>query len=134
MRSDGTTRTKLWTSRALSAIVSLFLLFDSVIHLMVIGPVVDSFNQLGYPVDTAMALGVVELICLALYLFPRTSIFGAILLTGYLGGAIATQVRVHAPLFSTALFPVYVGVLIWGGIYLRDDALRSLIPIRREEA
>ena len=130
MRSDGTTRTKLWTSRALSAIVSLFLLFDSVIHLMVIGPVVDSFNQLGYPVDTAMALGVVELICLALYLFPRTSIFGAILLTGYLGGAIATQIRAGAPLFSI-IFPIFIALFLWGGLFLLDGRLRALMPLRR---
>ncbi len=111
----------------------LFLLFDSVIHLMVIAPVVESFNQLGFPVSLALPLGIIEIVCLALYVVPRTSIFGAILLTGYLGGAIATQVRIAAPLLSTALFPIYVGVLVWGGLYLRDDRLRALIPLQKEE-
>jgi hypothetical protein len=121
----------LWTGRVISALAVLFLLFDSVIHLMVIAPVVDAFNQLGWPVNLATVLGVVEMVCLALYVIPQTSPLGAILLTGYLGGAVATQVRIGAPLFSTAIFPVYVGLLVWGGLYLRDSGLRSLIPFRR---
>ena len=120
----------LWTGRILRGIVILFLLFDGVIHLMVIAPVVESFNQLGYPVDVAVALGVIELICLDLYVTPRTSILGAIMLTGYLGGAVATQLRIHAPLFSTALFPLYIGILVWGGLYLRNERLRALISLR----
>lgn len=122
---------RLWVGRIMSAIVILLLIFDSVIHLLVIAPVVESFNELGLPVDLAVGLGIIVLICLTLYVIPRTSILGAILLTGYLGGAVATQMRVHAPLFSTALFPIYVGVLVWGGLYLRDHALRALIPLRR---
>ena len=120
----------LWTGRILRGVAILFLLFDSVIHLMVIAPVVESFNQLGYPVDVAVALGVIELICLDLYVIPRTSILGAIMLTGYLGGAVATQLRIHAPLFSTALFPLYIGILVWGGLYLRNERLRALISLR----
>lgn len=81
--------------------------------------------------DLSAPLGIVELACLLLYVIPQTSVFGAVLQTGYLGGAIAIQLRIHAPLFSTALFPVYVGIVIWGGIYLRDRALRSLIPLRK---
>src|SRR5713101_3564463 len=104
-------KARRWTARILSSLAILFLLFDSVIHLMVIAPVVESFNQLGFPVSLALPLGIIEIVCLALYVVPRTSIFGAILLTGYLGGAIATQVRIGAPLLSTALFPIYVGVL-----------------------
>ncbi len=123
----------LWTGRILSGLAILFLLFDSVIHLMVIAPVVESFNQLGYPVDLAVTLGIIELVCLVIYVIPRSSIFGAILLTGYLGGAVATQVRIGTPLLSTALFPIYVGVLIGGGLYLRDDRLRTLIPLRKGE-
>ncbi|HVR17126.1 MAG TPA: DoxX family protein, partial [Candidatus Limnocylindrales bacterium] len=76
-------------------------------------------------------LGIVLLTCTVLYMIPRTAILGAILLTGYLGGAIATHVRVGSPLFSHTLFPVYVALLIWGGLYLRDDRLRALIPLRR---
>ena len=124
-------RGRLWTARVLSGIAILFMLFDATIHLMVIQPVVDSFNQLGYPVDLAVTLGIIELACLVLYVVPRSSIFGAILLTGYLGGAIAIQLRIHAPVFSTTLFPVYVGVMVWGGIYLSDDLLSRIIPYRK---
>ena len=124
-------RGRLWTARVLSGIAILFMLFDATIHLMVIQPVVDSFNQLGYPVDLAVTLGIIELACLVLYVVPRSSIFGAILLTGYLGGAIAIQLRIHAQVLSTTLFPVYVGVMVWGGIYLRDDLLSRIIPYRK---
>jgi len=116
----------IWTGRILSALGILFLLFDSVIHLMAIAPVADAFKQLGYPVELAVPLGIIELICLVIYGIPRTSMIGAVLLTGYLGGAVATQVRVGAPLFSTVLFPIYVGVLLWGGLYLRDARLRTV--------
>ncbi len=122
---------RLWTGRILSALGALFLVFDGIIHTLKITPVVEAFAQLGYPLGTARALGLIELICVALYLLPRTSVLGAILLTGYLGGAIATQVRVGAPLFSTTLFPIYVALFIWGGLYLRDEGVRSLIPWRR---
>jgi hypothetical protein len=119
------------TGRILSGLAALFLTFDGVIHILKIAAVVRAFDALGFPLSTAVTLGVVELICVALYVYPRTSVLGAILLTGYLGGAIATQVRVGAPLLSTALFPVYVALFVWGGIYLRDDRLRALIPLRR---
>jgi len=121
---------RLWTGRVLSALVALFMVFDGVIHVLRIAPVVEAFAQLGYPLGASSTLGVIELICVALYLVPRTAALGAILLTGYLGGAIATQVRVGAPLFSTTLFPVYVGLLLWGGLYLRDERVSSLIPLR----
>jgi len=104
--------------------------FDGTIHVLKIAPVVEAFGKLGYPLGVSAALGIVELICVALYLLPRTSVLGAVLLTGYLGGAIATQVRVGAPLFSTTLFPVYVALLLWGGLYLRDERVSSLIPLR----
>ena len=120
-----------WAGVVLSVLPVLFMLFDSVIHLMVIPPVVESFTQLGYPVSTARTLGVIELGCIILYLIPRTSVLGAILLTGYLGGAVATNLRVGSPLFSHTLFPVYVGVLAWGGLFLRDERVRALIPVRR---
>lgn len=122
---------RLWTGRIMSGIAALFLLFDGVIHVLKITPVVDAFAQLGYPLGVSVSLGVIEIVCVILYLIPRTSAFGAILLTGYLGGAVATQVRVGAPLFSTTLFPVYVALLVWGGLYLRDDRVRALIPLRR---
>ena len=114
----------------LSGMAVLFLLFDSVIKVMVIAPVVESFSQLGYPVSVARGIGLVELICLAVYVVPRTSIIGAILLTGYLGGAVATHVRVGSPLLTHVLFPIYIAVLLWGGLYLRDDRVRGLIAPR----
>jgi len=121
---------RLLAGRVMSGLAIVFLLFDGVIHMMKIAPVVDGFAQLGYPVSLALGLGVLELVCVVGYLIPRTSVLGAILLTGYLGGAIAAQVRIGSPLFSTTLFPVYVALLIWGGLYLRDDRLRTLIPLR----
>ena len=126
-------KASLWTARIVGGIAIVFLLFDGVIHLFVIAPVVDVFNRLGYPVGLAVPLGITETVCLVLYVIPGTSVFGAVLLTAYLGGAIATQLRIGAPLFSTVLFPMYVGVIVWGGLYLRDRRLRQLIPIRRGE-
>jgi hypothetical protein len=115
----------------MAAIAVLFLLFDAVTKLMVVRPVVDAMAQLGYPVARARTIGAVLLVCLALYLMPRTTILGAILLTGFLGGAVATQVRIGNPLVTHVLFPVYVAVLLWGGLYLREDRLRALVPLRR---
>jgi hypothetical protein len=120
----------LWAGHVLTALAVLFLLFDGVIHLMQIPPVVESAAQLGYPAGVFVPLGIIELACVALYLFPRTSVLGAVLLTGYLGGAIAIHVRVASPLFSHTLFPVYVALLLWGGLYLRDERLRALFPLR----
>ena len=119
---------QLWTGRVLVALLVLFLLWDSVIKLMNIAPVVESFVQLGYPVGLGPTLGFVELTCVLLYAIPRTSVFGAILLTGYLGGATATKVRLEDPWF---LFSVGFGVAIWIALWLRDARLRTwLIPRR----
>jgi hypothetical protein len=120
-----------WTGRILGGIVVLFLVFDSIIHMIVINPVVQSFQELGYPVSLSATLGIIELLCLVLYCVPRTSLLGAILLTGYLGGAVAIQLRVGAPLASTALFPIYLGLLAWGGVFLRDARARILLPFNR---
>jgi DoxX-like family len=127
-------RKRLWAGRVLSALAVLFLLFDGVIKLMTIAPVVESVTRLGYPVSLAGAIGILELLCLAVYLFPRTSVLGAILLTGFLGGATASQVRIGEPLLSHVLFPSYVGALLWGGLFLRDDRLRALLPLRSRPA
>lgn len=97
----------------------LFLLFDSAIKLLVIPPVVESFTRLGLPVHLARGIGALELACVVLYLVPRTAIPGAVLLTGFLGGAVLAHVRVGDPLFSHVLFPVYIGALVWGGLLLR---------------
>ncbi len=123
-------KTRLWAGRIMTALPVLFLLFDSVIHMMKIAPVVESFEQLGYPVSLALGIGILEFVCIVVYVIPRTSILGAILLTGYLGGAVATTLRIGSPLFSHVFFPIYVGVLIWGGLLLREERLRALIPLR----
>ena len=121
---------RLWTGRIMSALPALFLLVDAVGKLVKPAPVVEGTVQLGYPESVLLGLGIVLLACTVLYVIPRTAILGAILLTGYLGGAVATHVRVGNPLFTHVLFPVYLGVLIWGGLYLRDERLRALIPLR----
>ena len=122
---------RLWTGRIMSALPALFLFVDAVGKLVKPAPVVEGTLQLGYPESVILGLGIVLLACTVLYVIPPTAILGAILLTGYLGGAVATHVRVGSPLFTHILFPVYVAVLVWGGLYLRDERLRALIPVRR---
>lgn len=115
----------------LSAFTTVFLLFDAVIHILNIGPVVEGMRDLGYPAESAVAIGVLELVCLALYVVPRTSVLGAMLLTGYLGGAVSAHYRVESPLVSTTLFPVYLGIVLWAGLYLRNAKLRAaVLPTR----
>jgi hypothetical protein len=121
---------RLWGARIVSGVAVLFLLLDGVMHVMVPVPVADAFRQLGFPLKVAPLIGFVELLCTLLYVIPRTTVFGAILLTGVLGGAVTAHVRVGDPLFATLIFPILVGALIWGGPYLRDERLRSLIPLR----
>ena len=121
---------RLWAGRILSALPILFLLFDSVAKLMRLPPVLEGMAKLGYSDTVAGPLGITLLICTVLYAVPRTSMLGALFLTGYLGGAVATHVRVGDPLFSHALFPTYVAVLVWGGLYLRDARLGALLPFR----
>jgi len=116
---------------ALTALVALFLTFDTVLKVLVLTPAVQATTELGYPAGTVFWIGLIELICVVLYLVPRTSVLGAVLLTGYLGGAIATHVRVASPLLSHTLFPLYVAVLLWGGVYLREPRLGELVPFRR---
>lgn len=115
----------------LSAVTTLFLLLDAVIHILNIAPVVEAMRDLGYPAGSAVAIGVLELVCLALYAVPRTSVLGAMLLTGYLGGAVSAHFRVESPLLSTTLFPVYLGIALWAGLYLRNATLRAaVLPTR----
>jgi hypothetical protein len=116
--------------RALSALPVLFLLFDAGIKFTPLDVVAQSMGQLGYPASAALGIGLLELACIALYVTPRTSVLGVVLLTGYLGGAIASHVRVGNPLFSHVLFPVYVAALLWAGLYLREPRLRALLPLR----
>jgi hypothetical protein len=118
----------LWAGRIVSVLAVLFLLFDAAGHLIVPAPVVEAFNRLGYPLPLSPTLGIIALVCAAIYAIPRTSILGAILLTGYFGGAVATHLRVRDPLFDT-LFPIILAVLVWAGLFLRDSRLRALIPL-----
>ena len=123
-------RRSIWIGRILSGLVVLFLIPDGIIKFIKPAPVVDAFAHLGWPLSLANVLGIVLLLCTAVYVFPRTSVLGAILLTGYLGGAVATHLRAGDPLFSHVLFPTYLGVVLWLGLYLRDSRLRALIPLR----
>ena len=123
-------KTGVWVGRVLSGLVVLFLIPDGIIKFIRPAPVVEAFAHLGLPLSLANGLGILLLLCTAVYAFPRTSILGAILLTGYLGGAVATHLRAGDPLFSHVLFPTYLGVLLWLGLYLRDSRLRALLPLR----
>ncbi len=124
---------KVWTGRVLSGLVVAFLLLDGFMKLIPATPVIETSAQMGWPTEVTglRMLGVVLLASTLLYAIPRTSILGAVLLTGYLGGAVATHVRIHDPLFSHVLFGVYIGLLLWGGLYLRNRQLRELLPLRR---
>ena len=119
----------LWAGRIMSALPALFLLFDGGAKLVQPAPVVEGTVKLGYPVSVILGLGIVLLASTLLYIIPRTAVLGAILLTGYLGGAVASNLRIQEGWF-VILFPVFFGALIWGGLYLRDARLRALIPLR----
>ena len=121
----------LWAGRVLGALPVLFLLADGVGKLVKPAPVVEGTLELGYQASVLVPLGIVLLACTILYAVPRTAVLGAILLTGYLGGAVATHVRVGNPLPTHTLFPIYFGVMLWGSLYLRDPRLRALLPLRR---
>jgi hypothetical protein len=123
-------KSALWAGRIMSGFTVLFMLFDAISKLAMEHHVVEATTNIGYPQPVIRPLGIILLACTVLYAIPRTAIFGAILLTGYLGGAVASKVRIDDPLFSSVLFGVYFGILAWGGLYLRDGRLRSLIPLR----
>jgi hypothetical protein len=119
-------KTRLWAGRVLSALVVLFLLFDGIIKVMKVAPVLQAFARLGYPENLAIGIGILLILCTVVYAIPRTAVLGAILLTAYLGGATATHVRAGEPFY----FPVLFGVLVWTGLFLREDRLRALLPLR----
>jgi uncharacterized membrane protein YphA (DoxX/SURF4 family) len=130
MRSDTQTapvsKKMLWAGRIVSALPVLMLLLSGVMKLVKPAPVVEGFARFGYPERLAFAIGILELVCTLIYVIPQTSVLGAILLTGFLGGATATHVRVGDPFFA----PVVLGVLVWLGLLLRDGRLRALLPLR----
>jgi hypothetical protein len=117
--------------RVISGIISLLLVADASIKFLTIKPVTDSAALLGYSPQAMPIIGTILLACVALYAIPATSVFGALLLTGYLGGAIASQFRIHSPLLGYTLFPAYVAVFVWGGLYLRNPKLRALVAFSR---
>jgi hypothetical protein len=121
----------IWTGRVLSGLVIAFLLADGAVKLVPLDVVVETSEQLGIPGHLARTLGVLTIACTLLYAIPRTAVLGAILLTGYLGGAMAIHLRVGSPLFTHLLFGFYLGLMVWGGLYLRDERLRTLIPLLR---
>ena len=123
-------RKTLWAGRALSVFAVLFLLVDATFKVLVLPAAVEATTQLGYPAGTIFPLGLLQIALLIIYLVPRTSVLGAVLWTGYLGGAVATHVRVGDPLFSHTLFPIYVALFLWAGLWLRDERLCSVLPMR----
>jgi hypothetical protein len=127
---SGTNRT-VALGRALSALAILFLTFDVGIKLVQLPIVGETLSELGYAPELGLTIGIVELVCLVLYVMPRTAVLGAILWTAVFGGGIATHLRVDSPLISHVLFGVYLGLFVWGGLYLRNPRLRSLLPIAR---
>jgi hypothetical protein len=132
MHATARTSASVRIGQVLSGLAVLFLLFDGIAKLLQVQPVIDSTVELGYPRDIPFTLGVILLSCVVLYVVPRTSVLGAVLLTAYLGGAVATHVRIGNPLFTHILFPTYLGAFLWAGLILRDARLRVLLPTRRE--
>lgn len=121
----------LWTGRILSGVAIVFLLFDSITKILKVDAVVKASAQFGYPVSLLTAIGIILLVCLVVYVIPRTSILGALLLTGYLGGAVEANLRIGTPLFSNALFPIYFAVVVWGGLFLREKRVREIFSLKK---
>ncbi|MGH9684790.1 MAG: DoxX family protein [Candidatus Acidiferrales bacterium] len=129
-QTEPASKSMLWTGRVISVLVVLFLLFDGVTKVLKVPAVLKAAAQLGFSAREIVGVGIVLLICTILYAIPRTAILGAILLTGYLGGATVTNLRAGYPTFEM-LAPVIFGIVLWGGLFLRDRRLRTLIPVRK---
>ena len=126
-------RATLWAGRILTGLFAVFILGASVAPKLLHMPIAEEIMaQLGWPAGFAFMIGLIELGCLILYLIPRTSVLGAVLMMGLLGGAMATQIRAGSPLFSHILFSLYLGLFMWGGLWLRNPQLRALFPVARE--
>jgi hypothetical protein len=126
---EAVSKGQLWTGRVLSGIGVLFLTMDTVFKLIASQMAAEATAQLGYPAHLIPVIGWIEAVLLVLYLIPRTSVFGALLWTGYLGGAIATHFRIGNPLFTHQLFPIYIATFLWLGLWLRDRRLRAVLPL-----
>ncbi len=131
IETDSVSKKKLWVNRILIAVPVLFMLIDGITKLKMIPPVMEASKRFGYQPNIIPVIEIILLVCTILYLIPRTSILGAVLLTGYLGGAVVTNLRIESPLFSNTLFPVYFGILICGGLYLKDSRLSIIFPLRK---
>ena len=130
-RSSTVSKGNLWTGRIFTALVFLFMRFDGGMKVLKMAPAMEGTTRLGYPASVVQPIGLLCLVCTFLYVIPRTSVLGAVLLTGYLGGATATQVRLQDPWF---IFPVLIGVMVWVGPFLTDERLRALIPLQSPRA
>ncbi len=130
--SDHQSKAMTRTGWALSGLSILFLLFDALSKLGMERHVIAATTELGFPLGAIQPIGLILLVCTILYVIPRTAVLGAILLTGFLGGAVASKVRIMDPLFASTLFPVYFGLFVWGGLYLRSPHLRALLSLRRQ--
>ena len=126
---DGISKGRLWTGRIISAVVVLFLLFDSITKVLKVRAVMEASAQLGYSANTIFTIGLILLVCTVFYIIPQTAVLGAILLTGYLGGAVAANLRIGSSMFNT-LFPIVFAALAWTGLFLRESRLAALIPFR----
>ena len=129
VQSVPVSKASLWTGRIISGFVVLFMIFDGVTKIMKVQQVIEATIRIGFPISTVAGVGVTLLICVALYVIPPTSVLGAILLTGYFGGATAANVRAGSPVFNT-VFPIAFGILTWLGLYLRERRLHALVPLR----
>ena len=119
----------VWTGRVLSGLIVVFMLVDGIGKVLKIQPVLDAFAEMNFPVKLAVPIGLIDIVCAVLFAIPRTAVLGAVLLTGLLGGAIATHFRLESPLFSHTLFGLYLGLIAWGALYLREPRLRALLPL-----
>jgi hypothetical protein len=128
-QAAGSSNKAVWAGRIISGLIVLFMLFDASVKLLKLPAAIEGTIRLGYPASLVLPIGIVALGCVVLYAIPRTAVLGAILLTGYFGGATATQVRVQDMWF---VMPIILGILAWAGLYLRDEGLRALIPLKRE--
>jgi hypothetical protein len=124
--SSDISRPSMWMGRTLTGIISVLLAMDASMKVFMLAPAVEGTAQLGFPPHIVFPLGLIQVVSLVLYVIPRTSVLGAVLWTGYLGGAVATHVRLDNPLFTHTLSPVYVAILLWGGLWLRDSRLRQV--------
>ena len=123
---DSTSKGRLWTARIMSGLFTVFMLFDGITKLLKLESVIKPSMEMGFSVQHVVVIGVLGLISTILYAVPQTSIWGAVLITGYLGGAIVTHIRLDDPLFTHTLSPVYFAIIAWGGLYLRDERVRNL--------